>query len=365
VTNGLWHTGSRRLTLPRSDHSNTRPQDTSRLGPNEVVEEYQVAKSSRSGLARVGFVLPGAVVSILAPLVLLIGFATPVGASGAVVNITDYGFSPSPVFIATGQTVTWINKGAVPHWVEPGTGTYGGGFAASPKIMPGAKYTAKFSSVGTFTYHDALYTFMSGTVVVKAAPLATPKATAKPTAKPIARATAKPIARATAKPTARATAKPTARPTSKLAATVQPTTKASADTSPTAAALVGLPGGSGSGESGTAVPSPGDSSGLGGLLAVVVLAGLAITAVAVAWVRRSRPIPPLVSAAPPAGPPEMLTPVNVPPPRRPASPRTAQIERNRNGDRSPARDASYPYDVDEDAPIEATRRREPDDDLGR
>ena len=37
------------------------------------------------------------------------------------------------------------------HWVEPGTDTYGGGFIASPKILPGDKYVAKFSSVGTFT----------------------------------------------------------------------------------------------------------------------------------------------------------------------------------------------------------------------
>jgi plastocyanin len=43
------------------------------------------------------------------------GLAGPADAAGAIVTISDFSFGPSPVTITAGETVTWVNRGAVPH----------------------------------------------------------------------------------------------------------------------------------------------------------------------------------------------------------------------------------------------------------
>jgi plastocyanin len=229
----------------------------------------------------------------MATLILVFGLAGSVHAAGAVVTINDFSFGPSPVTITAGDTVTWVNRGAVPHWVTPGVGPNGGGgFAASPKIPVGGRYTATFSAVGTFVYHDALYPFMTGTVVVKRGLAPTPKPTARPTPRP----TSAPAVN----PTAKQTARPTAKPTSKPAATVAPGASGAppasgspgasgAPGSPTQSAGIGGAPGSGTAGSGTPGQASQSSSGLGDLgTAILILVIIALVVLAFFGGRASR-----------------------------------------------------------------------------
>ncbi len=95
------------------------------------------------------------------------------GASGPVVSIVDYSFSPSSVSIKVGTTVTWTNSGSVAHtttsdqgvWnsgqiaAASGGGIYGGGTAAG-------SYSYTFGTAGTYTYHCMNHPQMTGTITV-------------------------------------------------------------------------------------------------------------------------------------------------------------------------------------------------------
>ncbi len=283
-------------------------------------------------------------------------------AAGTVVRIKGFGYFPSPVTIYAGQTVTWVNDDAVDHWVID-LSDASPAFVASQTIKPGEKYSAVFSSAGTVRYTDALYPFMVGTVIVKAGPGPTPKPTAKPATTP------KPTAKATAKPAA--TAKPTAKP----AATAKPT-PAPAASSTTAAAASVSPETSGPPEAGGTTTEPGESAGpgpasttpggspdsgggLGSVLALLGLAGLAF--VGGIWFATSRRRSPPASLTGPyqSIPSRVATAVPVPTAAAiapaPAPPATAPLGPPEGG-------RQVPGDVDEDAPLQAARPRTPNRD---
>lgn len=257
--------------------------------------------------------------ALLAGIVLAVELAAPsvVQASGATVTI-DKNFLPSPVTIYVGQTVTWVNRDTVPHWVWPDRG----GFTASGTIQPGHTFSATFREVGTFGYHDALYTFMTGSVIVKAGAPPTPKPTPKPTPRPTPRPTAQPVAAATPKPPAatKATPKPTrsAKPTAAAAvgAGASGNPVASGGPSPNGSAT---PFGAGTTSSTGGSGSPLDT--LLPIIAVLVLAALAFVGGSMfqAWRRRRAedaldpPEPVITTSAPPI--PD-ATVVDVPPPTR-------------------------------------------------
>ena len=196
-------------------------------------------------------------------------------ASSATVTI-DWAFYPSPVTIYAGQSVTWVNRGTVDHWVTP----FLGGFVGSGAIPPGGSFTVTFRTVGSIAYFDRQYTFMKGTVNVlaaTAAPTATPRPTKRPvaTARPTPRPTAAPVARITPKPTSKATPKATSTPVPAggVIASSQPSAPASSPgPSPTVAG-----GGTGPTTSGGTSPLDGLLPVLGFLVLVVVafLGGLA------------------------------------------------------------------------------------------
>jgi len=80
------------------------------------------------------------------------------------VNITNFQFSPSPLTIKAGTTVTWTNSDAVTHTVTSDDGTT----FSSGNITNGQTFTFTFSTPGTYTYHCAIHPSMIGTVVVSA-----------------------------------------------------------------------------------------------------------------------------------------------------------------------------------------------------
>jgi plastocyanin len=74
-------------------------------------------------------------------------------------------FSPNPIQITAGSTVTWANATGVTHTATSNSGTWTTG-----NIAPGGTSTAvAFPAAGTFAYHCAIHPSMTGTVIVSAA----------------------------------------------------------------------------------------------------------------------------------------------------------------------------------------------------
>lgn len=107
-----------------------------------------------------------------------------VGANGAssIVTYTDKGFSPSPLTIAAGTTVTWVNQSSHDLWVE-GVGPSGGDCSSAAAkstlnecaaVGSGGSYSYTFTKPGTFTYFNHQLESDSGTVTVSDASSAGP-----------------------------------------------------------------------------------------------------------------------------------------------------------------------------------------------
>ncbi len=74
-------------------------------------------------------------------------------------------FSPNPIRITVGSTVTWTNATAPTHTSTSDTGAWNTG-----NIAPGGTSSAvSFPTVGTFPYHCAIHPSMTGSVIVSAA----------------------------------------------------------------------------------------------------------------------------------------------------------------------------------------------------
>ena len=84
-------------------------------------------------------------------------------ASSASVTIGDFFFRPKDVTISVGDSVTWTNDGKV----EEGHTVTGNGFD-SGVLKPGAVYTHRFATAGTFDYVCTIHPNMRGTVTVTA-----------------------------------------------------------------------------------------------------------------------------------------------------------------------------------------------------
>ena len=101
------------------------------------------------------------------------------------VNYTDSGFSPSPITVAKGGTVTFVNKGSAQMWVATGphpahTGYDGDATSRAihcaagytgPKpfdqCVVGTSYTFTFDKTGTWPFHNHVKASDFGQVIVK------------------------------------------------------------------------------------------------------------------------------------------------------------------------------------------------------
>ena len=94
---------------------------------------------------------------------------------------TDNGYSPNPLTVKVGSTVTWINNSSAnhrpasaqhpTHTVYPGSSITkcGSGeiiFDACVGVEPGDSYSFTFNEVGEWAYHNHLNPSNSGKVVV-------------------------------------------------------------------------------------------------------------------------------------------------------------------------------------------------------
>jgi plastocyanin len=77
------------------------------------------------------------------------------------VAIADFTFSPDPVTVAVGATLTWTNTDTADHTVDSS-----GGVLDSGSIKQGETFAHTFDEAGTFAYVCAFHPFMQGTVEV-------------------------------------------------------------------------------------------------------------------------------------------------------------------------------------------------------
>jgi plastocyanin len=190
-------------------------------------------------------VLPVMLAGVLAVIAGSILLSRPAQAATAGVTVQNFAFSPTPITINVGDTVTWTNMDTTAHTATSDTaGVFNLSLPAS-----GGSGSFTFETAGTYTYHCAIHPSMLGTVIVTGvASSPTPTATATSTATPTATSTTSgstATATATATMTATMTPTRTATPTATIApstptptrtvagSTVSPTTPASSATAVT------------------------------------------------------------------------------------------------------------------------------------
>ena len=79
------------------------------------------------------------------------------------ITITSSAYSPASLTVVSGSTVTWINSDAMAHTVTTEDGNINSG-----DIAPGSSFSKAFMATGTYNYHDAHNTALTGVVIVTA-----------------------------------------------------------------------------------------------------------------------------------------------------------------------------------------------------
>lgn len=107
--------------------------------------------------------------AVVIPGVLLLPLAASAANSPAqIINCAGappWCFSPKPIQITVGSTVTWTNTTAPTHTSTSDTGVWNTG-----PITPGATSVAvSFPTAGTFAYHCTFHPTMTGSVIVSPA----------------------------------------------------------------------------------------------------------------------------------------------------------------------------------------------------
>jgi plastocyanin len=99
------------------------------------------------------------------------GTATSVSIVPGSSTLTDTAFSPNPVEVSVGATVTWTNDDTQPHTVVSGANAQPSGeFDSSPNfnplMAPKQTFEHTFTQAGEYPYYCALHPNMVGTVSV-------------------------------------------------------------------------------------------------------------------------------------------------------------------------------------------------------
>ena len=81
--------------------------------------------------------------------------------SGNAVTIAGMAFGPGSLTITRMTTVTWKNNDGMSHTATSDANTWTTG-----TIAPGASASVAFNTAGTFTYHCAIHSSMTGTIIV-------------------------------------------------------------------------------------------------------------------------------------------------------------------------------------------------------
>jgi plastocyanin len=82
----------------------------------------------------------------------------PRGAS----TLTTTAYSPNPVNVSVGTTISWLNSDTTTHTTSADGGAWNSG-----NVAPGSRFNFTFQSAGQFTYHCQIHPGMVGTIVVQ------------------------------------------------------------------------------------------------------------------------------------------------------------------------------------------------------
>ena len=83
-------------------------------------------------------------------------------ASGNLVTVVYFAFSPQTLSVTAGTTVTWTNRDSTTHFVASDTGVFNSG-----NLATNASFTYTFSNTGSYPYHCAIHPSMTGTIIVR------------------------------------------------------------------------------------------------------------------------------------------------------------------------------------------------------
>jgi len=86
--------------------------------------------------------------------------STTVAAAPAAITVKNFAFSPSTVHVARGATVTVTNQDGFSHTWTADDGSW------NDPLSAGGSASRRFDTDGTFTYHCAIHSSMTGSVVV-------------------------------------------------------------------------------------------------------------------------------------------------------------------------------------------------------
>ena len=140
---------------------------------------------------------------LLAGLALSADPPSPVDAAAITVNMQNFFFSTNPKTVTISDSISWVNGSGAPHTAtnrargDANAGDQWDHFVGNGSTSP----SFTFNTVGTFLYHCRFHFGMDGTIVVNAAPTATPVPTSIPPPTPTPAPTAVPTATATPAPT--------------------------------------------------------------------------------------------------------------------------------------------------------------------
>ena len=91
---------------------------------------------------------------------------TPSGSSVTIVSgaefLTSTAFSPNPINVSVGTTVTWVNTDNTAHTATSNTGAFNTG-----TIAAGGQASKQFTTAGSFPYHCSFHPGMVATINVQ------------------------------------------------------------------------------------------------------------------------------------------------------------------------------------------------------
>jgi plastocyanin len=86
----------------------------------------------------------------------------PAGVASNAATVKNFAFSPTPLTVRAGTTVTWTNQDSSVHTVTAVDRSFDSG-----NVPQGRTFTHRFSAAGTYAYRCNIHQYMTGSVVVQ------------------------------------------------------------------------------------------------------------------------------------------------------------------------------------------------------
>lgn len=77
-------------------------------------------------------------------------------------SLSTTAFSPNPITLAVGATVSFLNSDNTTHTSVANAGAW-----TSPNLAPGSRFNFTFTTAGSYPYHCNLHANMVGTITVQ------------------------------------------------------------------------------------------------------------------------------------------------------------------------------------------------------